>query len=113
MKAREFEYIIVGSGVAGATIASRLLTDHQSTTILILEAGPEVPAKDRRSWWDYVVLDRKPYAYTYDQAGETSSVGNINWDFNENRVVAYGGSTIHWGGWCLRFKPEDFELRSR
>jgi choline dehydrogenase-like flavoprotein len=113
VKAREFEYVIVGSGVAGATIAGRLLEANHSTTILMLEAGPEIEAKNRRFWWDYVVLDRKPYAFTYDQPGETSSTGNIDWDFAENRVVAYGGSTIHWGGWCLRFKPEDFELHKR
>jgi choline dehydrogenase-like flavoprotein len=113
MRTREFEYIIVGSGVAGATLATRLLEANHSTTILILEAGPEVPAKSRRFWWDYVVLGRKPYAFTYDQPGDATSTGNVKWDFNENRVLAYGGSTIHWGGWCLRFKPEDFELCKR
>lgn len=109
----DYEYILVGSGVAGATLASRLLEANRGASILILEAGPVVPAKDRRAWWDYVVLDRKPYAYTYDQPGETRSIGNIHWAFEENRVLAYGGSTMHWGGWCLRFKPEDFQLQSR
>ncbi len=28
------------------------------------------------------------------------------------RVLTYGGSTIHWGGWSLRLKPEDFHLKS-
>ena len=26
--------------------------------------------------------------------------------------MAYGGSTLHWGAWCLRYKPEDFRLRT-
>ena len=76
----------------------------------MLEAGPVVPAKDRRAWWDYVVQDRKPYSYAYDQPGETQTIGNTFWDFAENRVLAYGGSTLHWGGWSLRLKPEDFHL---
>ncbi len=113
MRKREFEYVIVGSGVAGASVATRLLEANRSTSILMLEAGPEVEAKNRRFWWDYVILDRKPYAFTYDQPGEATSIGNIHWDFVENRVLAYGGSTLHWGGWSLRFKPEDFELCKR
>ena len=113
MTVAEYDYILVGSGVAAATLAKELLERNATTSILMLEAGPVVHAKDRRSWWDYVVQNRKPYAYTYDQPGETQTTGNIFWDFVENRVLAYGGSTMHWGGWCLRFKPEDFELRSR
>jgi choline dehydrogenase-like flavoprotein len=112
VKDHEYEYILIGSGVAATTLAKELLERNATTAILMLEAGPIVPARDRRSWWDYVVQNRKPYAYTYDQPGETHSVGNIFWDFNENRVLAYGGSTMHWGGWCLRFKPEDFKLRT-
>lgn len=111
--AAEYEYILVGCGVAAATVAKTLLEHNRSASILMLEAGPEVEARNRRHWWDYVVLDRKPYAYTYDQPGEYQSIGNINWDFRENRVLAFGGSTMHWGGWSLRFKPEDFELYSR
>lgn len=110
MKADRYDYVFVGSGVAGATVAQGLLEHDPSTAILMLEAGPEVPAKDRRAWWDYVVFDRKPYAYAYDQPGETESTGNTRWDFAENRVMAYGGSTVHWGGWCHRLKPEDFYL---
>jgi choline dehydrogenase-like flavoprotein len=113
MTADEYDFILVGSGVAAATLAKELLERDAATSILMLEAGPVVPAKDRRGWWDYVVYNRRPYAYTYDQPGETRSTGNIFWDFAENRVLAYGGSTMHWGGWCLRFKPEDFELCSQ
>jgi choline dehydrogenase-like flavoprotein len=107
---REYEYILVGAGVAAATLAKRLLEKNHNTSILVLEAGPIIPAKNRRYWWDYVVLDRKPYAYTYDQPNEYETLGNVTWDFRENRVTAYGGSTLHWGGWSLRHKPEDFHL---
>ena len=106
----DYEFILIGSGAAGSTIAKELLQTNSNTSILILEAGPEVSARDRRHWWDYVVLDVKPYAFCYDQPGEYKTSGNVNWDFRENRVMAYGGSTLHWGGWSLRFKPEDFRL---
>ncbi len=109
----EVQYIIVGSGVASSTIAKRLLEFDHNTSILMLEAGPEIKDKDRRSWWDFVVSGARPYKKTYDRPDETESAGSQEWDFYENRVIAYGGSTMHWGGWSLRFKPEDFELLSR
>lgn len=111
-KSAEFDYVLVGSGVAGLTLAKRLLEANPRTSILMLEAGPVIPAKNRRSWWDYITLKRTPYDFTYDQEWDAKSLGNINWITAGTRVKAYGGSTMHWGAWCLRFKPEDFRLRS-
>jgi choline dehydrogenase-like flavoprotein len=126
----EYEYVIVGSGVAGVTLAMLLLRHDPSTSILILEAGPRVKRQDRRYWWDLAAksvydsgkqdFDYQPYAWTYDQKGEYSvnKVGppdklRDSWYFGDQRLMAYGGSTMHWGGWSLRFKPEDFEMFSR
>lgn len=113
---KEYEYVIVGSGVAGSTVAKRLLENNRAASILILEAGPEVKAKDRRYWWDYVVnangKETKAYDFTTDQKGESVSDGNTAFLVEGSRVMLYGGSTVHWGGWCLRFKPEDFKLFS-
>jgi choline dehydrogenase-like flavoprotein len=106
----KYDYIIVGSGVAGITIAKKLLENNPKTSILMLEAGPEIPSKVRRSWWDYITLNKTPYDFTYDTKWEAKSVGNINWMSEGARVKAVGGSTMHWGAWCLRFKPEDFQL---
>ncbi|MFA6083946.1 GMC family oxidoreductase [Mucilaginibacter sp.] len=106
-----YDYIIVGSGVAGITIAKRLLEADPLTSILILEAGPEIPAKNRRFWWDYITLGKTPYDFTYDKPGQApGNLGNINFISEGARVKAYGGSTMHWGAWALRFKPEDFQL---
>lgn len=107
---KKYDHIIVGSGVAGVTIAKKLLENNHKASILMLEAGPEIPPKDRRSWWDYITQDVTPYAFTYDQDWEAKSIGKINWLSNGARVKAVGGSTMHWGAWALRFKPEDFQL---
>ena len=107
-----FKYIFVGSGVAGATVVRRLLADDPACSILMLEAGPVVKAKDRRYWWDHALFDRKPYDYCYDVPGENTTVGDIRWGYEGARVMAYGGSTLHWGAWSVRYKPEDFHLRS-
>ena len=104
------QYLFVGSGVAGATVSKRLLESDPNASILILEAGPEVKAKDRRYWWDYLIFDRKPYDYCYDIVGENTTYGDIDWGYRSSRVMAYGGSTVHWGAWCVRYKPEDFRL---
>jgi choline dehydrogenase-like flavoprotein len=50
----DFDYVIIGSGVAGAIIAKRLLDYDASTSIAVVEAGERVPLKDRRKWWDFV-----------------------------------------------------------
>lgn len=110
--AKHYQYVFIGSGVAAATVARRILAHDPGASILMLDAGPEVEAKNRRYWWDYVIHDRKPYDYTYDIPGENSTKGDINWGYEGSRVMAYGGSTMHWGAWCLRFKPEDFRLKT-
>jgi len=107
---RHYGYVLIGSGVAAVTLARQLLGQDRSTSILILEAGPRVPRGVRRSWWDYVLTERKPYDFCYDIPGENSTTGDIKWGYEGARVMAYGGSTGHWGAWALRYKPEDFEL---
>jgi choline dehydrogenase-like flavoprotein len=114
----EYDYVIVGSGIAATLVCDRLLKVKPKKSILVLEAGERIPAGDRRSWWDLVLGRGTPYAGTYDVDGggtrahqESFSKGSTNWIFKESRVRAYGGSTMHWGGWALRFKEEDFKCR--
>jgi choline dehydrogenase-like flavoprotein len=116
---RDYDYVIVGSGVAATLVCDRLLEADPLASILVLEAGGRIPSRDRRSWWELVLARKTPYSGTYDDdsadnpAQESYSAGNVLWGFKESRVRAYGGSTMHWGGWALRFKEEDFECRSR
>jgi len=106
---KEYEYILVGSGVAATMLTQSLLETTPSASILILEAGPRIELRDRRSWWDLLVKkDETPYKHTYDVEGGESTFTADKWGFYESRVRAYGGSTMHWGGWSLRYLPEDF-----
>lgn len=113
----EFDYVIVGSGVAATLIVERLLDADPLASILVLEAGYRIPSRQRRSWWDLVLSGKTPYSSTYDMESgptqESFSCGATVWGFEQSRVRAYGGSTMHWGGWSLRYKEEDFECRSR
>ena len=113
---RDYDYVIVGSGIAATLVCDRLLEANPLTSILMLEAGGRIPSRDRRSWWDLVLGGRTPYEATYDDDNPRQRVsgkllyGQHTLGLRESRVRAYGGSTMHWGGWSLRFKEEDFEL---
>ena len=39
----EFDYVIIGSGVAAASIAQQLLGKDPKASVIILEAGKRVP----------------------------------------------------------------------
>lgn len=112
MSTPDYQYVIIGSGVAGSALATSLLESDADTSILMLEAGPVVPMRDRRSWWDYVLSYEKPYTQCYDFPGDNESVGLTPWISEGARMMVYGGTTVHWGGWAMRFKPEDFHLKT-
>lgn len=102
----EFDYIVVGAGVAGSVLAARLSgASHRST--LLLEAGQENPYDIGRSqgasfltWGD----PTKNWAYqTVPQAGLAGRV------IDEPRGRAVGGSNVlNIGAW-LRGRPEDYD----
>lgn len=117
----EHQTIVIGSGVAASALTRRLLERDPHHSLLILEAGPRVPLKERRPWWDYVIHGNAPYDHCHDlplpapgvTEAENVSTGQTPWVLRESRMMGYGGSTYHWGGWGLRFKEEDFELFAR
>ncbi|KIM23455.1 GMC oxidoreductase [Serendipita vermifera MAFF 305830] len=85
-----YDYIVVGGGLTGITVAARL-AENPSTTVLVIEAG----ADDR---WDQRVYD----IYAYTQAFSTS----LDWQFptdHGRQMVAGktlgGGSSINGGHW--------------
>jgi len=114
----KIETIIIGSGVAGAALASRLLQENPNASILMLEAGSRVEMKNFADYQGYVVNGQTPYGfcqdYNYpdrDKEGENTSTDK-NLALRGSRLLMYGGSTVHWGGWSFRLKPEDFKLAS-
>lgn len=110
--------LIVGSGVAGAAIAQKLLKKDSNASILMLEAGTKVAMRDFAHYQNLVVTGRRPYddrqdlAYPErDRPGENIT-NNFDIQLRGARLLMYGGSTVHWGGWAFRLKPEDFKLHT-
>ena len=105
------KYLIVGSGVAGCLVAEQLLAKDMGP-VTMLEAGPPIKMRDRRTWLDYVMSGRLPYDHLSDTASDYETTGDQPWRIEGGRLIVRGGSTLHWGGWCPRMKPEDFHLAS-
>jgi choline dehydrogenase-like flavoprotein len=101
--------LIVGSGVAGGLVAE-LLIQAGYTGVVMLEAGPPIPMSDPRIWIDTVTNGTVPYSNLYDEPTDFVSTGVQPWNIVGGRLFGRGGSTIHFGGWCPRFMPEDFQL---
>lgn len=105
------DLLLIGSGVAAAALAKRLLDQDPKASILMLEAGDRIPARDRSLWWHFVTTGKLPYDHTYDDPASSTSTA-MDWQVHGTRIAALGGTTLHWGGWSMRLKPEDFHLWS-
>jgi choline dehydrogenase-like flavoprotein len=111
--------LIVGSGVAATALVQRLLEASPRMSILLLEAGDRLKTMDFGMWTNVLATGKLPYDPLYDldyperdAPGENLSVGGTEMPLSGGRAFVYGGSTMVWGGWSFRLKPEDFHLRS-
>jgi glucose dehydrogenase len=113
------DVVFVGSGIAAALAGAAVA--RTGARVLFLEAGPRVDrgaavarfqrsiAKGQNSPYPDQPYAPQPeesdFGAYYVQAGPQTFRGQ------QARVV--GGTTWHWGGLALRFRPNDFKLKSR
>ena len=107
---KETDFLIVGSGVAGTVLAKELLASGLGR-VAMLEAGSNVIMQDHPTWQNYVITDELPYTKNEDKPDDVVSL-NSDLGLVGSRLFAKGGSSLHWGGWAFRFKPEDFHLKT-
>ena len=87
----EAEVCIVGGGAAGIAMAREFA--DTSLRVVLAESGAEKIEEDTQNLY----------------AG--SDVGRPYLDLTSCRLRYFGGTTNHWGGWCMPMDPVDFEAR--
>lgn len=119
MTIMDADVIIVGAGISGALVASKLAAD--GIKVLLLEAGPRVDRGTAVTQFYNALVKVPECAYPntayaphprsddldayYVQAGPQK--------FASTYLRQVGGTTWHWLGTCLRLVPDDFRLRTR
>ncbi len=104
---REYDYIVVGSGSAGAIVAARL-TEDPGTTVLLLEAGPP-----DRSYWSRIplgfakILFDEKYMWWNHATDPEPELNDRTFALPHGKVVG-GSSTIN-GLVHVRGAPFDYD----
>lgn len=112
------DVIIVGSGISGAIMATKLA--EAGVRVAILEAGAKVDrATGVQTYWD--ALSKVPEC-PYPPVPQAMHPVSDNLDFwyeqdgpdkfASTYIKVVGGTTWHWLGTCLRLVPNDFRLKS-
>jgi glucose dehydrogenase len=112
------DVVIVGSGVAGALVAWRLA--EAKLNVLILEAGPRIDRLE--AFKSYLAAREKNFNAPYPPVYHAPTARLIAWGdyyintgpdlFRGTYTRAVGGSTWHWAGSALRYRPNDFRMKS-
>jgi len=119
MAALDADVLIIGAGIAGGLVASKLAAT--GVKVLILEAGPRIDRGTAVTQYYNAVVKVPECAYPntayaphprsdqpdgyYVQAGPQK--------FASTYLRQVGGTTWHWLGTCLRLVPDDFQLATR
>src|ERR1700754_4207339 len=101
------DYLIVGGGSAGATLASRL-PKNPEPRVLLIEAGPDTPPDatpaDIADTFPSSTLNPR---YFWPNLTATRRGDGVDYPFSQARIMG-GGSSIM-GMWALRGVPSDFD----
>ncbi|MCJ1448188.1 MAG: hypothetical protein MMC23_008702 [Stictis urceolatum] len=107
---KEADYIIVGGGLTGCAIASRLSQWKPTLNVLLLEAGPDPSANPAiRTLMGGLGLLGSELDWAYKSTPQ-SNTGNRIHPLNAGRGLG-GGSTINYGGW-IRGDAADYDAWS-
>ncbi len=107
----EVDFVIVGSGAAGGVLAKELSTRGHS--VVVLEAGPRLGQKDFghgeiKYWMQGELHNKDPYTWRRTPKEEAKQGAGF---LLYARLV--GGSSVHFTANFWRFRPVDFNERSR
>ncbi|KAK8073399.1 hypothetical protein PG994_004298 [Apiospora phragmitis] len=100
-------YIVVGGGIAGSVVSSRLLEQNPSSKILLIEAGPDVSNRTDIVYINSTNLIMGDFDYNY-QTVPQANLGNRQIANPSGRALG-GGFVINSGGWT-RGSSLDYDL---
>ena len=103
----ESDVCIIGSGISAAMVADKLARLRPDATIVVVEAGNDVPRLGERQQLRQRFLDYGENCWPHDHLDGYEIDGPL-----QSRSMGVGGLAMHWGGVTPRFSPEDFRLRS-
>jgi len=99
------DLVIVGAGAGGGTLAQRLA--RRGWKVVVLDAGP---------FWDpdedWVSDEAGAHGLYWTQERIIGGADPVELGKN-NSGRGVGGSMVHYAGYCPRFHPSDFEVRTR
>ena len=102
---------IVGSGIAGVTIA--YLLANKGYDVEIFEKGPDYPYPHLPQFRERVLYQyANPIYQLPKDLQDLVLSGNYPGNPDEERYLGLGGSATHWGAIALRIPPQDFKTRS-
>jgi choline dehydrogenase-like flavoprotein len=122
---RSYDVIVVGGGIAGALVATRL--SRAGKSVLVLEAGTNEatdPAKYKSYVSEFYAMGARrstpngPYPTNLsalspnDSSQDPYFIQTGQERFLSDYLRMLGGSTLHWQGTTLRMLPNDFRMQS-
>lgn len=111
----DYDLCVVGSGVAGALVAT--VAARRGLSVVLVEAGSRFAFGNRlEQLRRHQILGTPLWPWT-DPARDvyvdsSSSAIQTPYHLNDHRVKAVGGSTLHWGGRANRLLESDFRTAS-
>ncbi|KAI0381523.1 GMC oxidoreductase [Hypomontagnella monticulosa] len=100
-----FDYVIVGGGLSGCALASRLKALQPGSSILVVEAGPDPgPEHDVVTLLGGFALQNSALDWAFPTAATPSTAGRTH-TLTHGKTLG-GGSVLNYGGWARGDAPD-------